>query len=130
MRSLADFEFNQAPLCEGMILVSQLIRDDFPAEEVRAQLESLASLAREEICEGLHQDVQLEKLVELFYGTWGFKDSSGVYRLSDALWLDNVLTKRQGSAVSLGAILLWIAGRLDIPLNPVIFPTQLILRGD
>ncbi|MCE0799449.1 invasion regulator SirB1 [Buttiauxella sp. A2-C1_F] len=130
MRSLADFEFNQAPLCEGMILVSQLIRDDFPAQEVRAQLESLASLAREEICEGLHQDVQLEKLVELFYGTWGFKDSSGVYRLSDALWLDNVLTKRQGSAVSLGAILLWIADRLDIPLNPVIFPTQLILRGD
>ncbi|MNC28744.1 hypothetical protein D3C75_769660 [compost metagenome] len=25
---------------------------------------------------------------------------------------------------------MWIAERLDIPLNPVIFPTQLILRGD
>ncbi|EHD8121493.1 TPA: tetratricopeptide repeat protein, partial [Salmonella enterica] len=34
----------------------------------------------------------------------------------------------QGSAVSLGAILLWIANRLDLPLVPVIFPTQLILR--
>ncbi|SQC92623.1 Uncharacterised protein [Cedecea neteri] len=40
------------------------------------------------------------------------------------------LKSRQGSAVSLGAILLWVAGQLDIPLMPVIFPTQLILRAD
>ena len=130
MRSLADFEFNQAPLCEGMILVSQLIREDFPEAEVRAQLERLVSQAREDICEADCSDRQLEKLLELFYGEWGFKDAGGVYRLSDALWLDNVLKKRQGSAVSLGAILLWVAERLDIPLMPVIFPTQLILRGD
>ncbi|AJZ89816.1 invasion regulator SirB1 [Cedecea neteri] len=130
MQSLADFEFNQAPLCEGMILVSQLIRDDFPTAEVKAQLGELVSLAKEEICQGAHPDLQLEKLLELFYGEWGFKDSGGVYRLSDALWLDNVLKSRQGSAVSLGAILLWVAEQLDIPLMPVIFPTQLILRAD
>lgn len=57
----------------------------------------------------------------------GFTDSRGVYRLSDALWLDKV-PKNAVSAVSLGAILLWIANRLDLPLVPVIFPTQLILR--
>ncbi len=39
-----------------------------------------------------------------------------------------VLKNRQGSAVSLGAVLLWVANRLDLPLLPVIFPTQLILR--
>lgn len=130
MKLLADFEFNQASLCEGMILISQLIRDDFPAPEVFDELEKLVKLAREEICEGLQQDTQLEQLLELFYGSWGFKDASGVYRLSDALWLDQVLKNRQGSAVSLGAILLWVAGRLDIPLVPVIFPTQMIIRGD
>ena len=130
MRSLADFEFNKAPLCEGMVMVSQLIRHDFPTDEVYQQLEALVSRAREEICEGLHQDIQLERLLELFYGDWGFSDARGVYRLSDALWLDQVLKNRQGSAVSLGAILLWVAGRLDIPLTPVIFPTQLILRAD
>ena len=37
---------------------------------------------------------------------------------------------RQGSAVSLGAILLWIAQRLDLPVVPVIFPTQMLLRAD
>lgn len=39
-----------------------------------------------------------------------------------------MLKNRQGSAVSLGAVLLWVANRLDLPLLPVIFPTQLILR--
>lgn len=130
MRSLADFEFNKAPLCDGMILVSELIRDDFPSQYVQDELERLLSLAREEIGQAKPQDWQLEKLVELFYGEWGFKDTRGVYRLSDALWLDKVLQNRQGSAVSLGAILLWVAGQLDIPLTPVIFPTQLILRAE
>ena len=44
--------------------------------------------------------------------------------------LDQVLKNRQGSAVSLGAILLWVAHRLDIPLVPVIFPTQMLLRAE
>ncbi len=60
----------------------------------------------------------------------GLWPSQGVYRLSDALWLDKVLVNRQGSAVSLGAILLWIAQRLALPVVPVIFPTQMLLRAD
>ncbi|WP_312209450.1 invasion regulator SirB1 [Pseudescherichia sp.] len=130
MRSLADFEFNKAPLCDGMILVSQLIRDDFPSQYVCDELDKLVALAREEISLAQSQEVQLEKLIALFYDDWGFQDSQGVYRLSDALWLDSVLKNRQGSAVSLGAILLWVAEQLDIPLSPVIFPTQLILRAE
>ena len=130
MRSLANFEFNQAPLCEGMVLVSELIREDFPAQRVYDELEQLVRLAREEICQASSPDTQMEALLELFYGEWGFKDKRGVYRLSDALWLDQVLKNREGSAVSLGAILLWVAHRLDIMLVPVIFPTQLILRTE
>ena len=128
MRSLADFEFNKAPLCDGMILASESIRLDFPTQTVYDELERLVGLAQEEISQLLSQDEQLDKLLALFYGEWGFTDTHGVYRLSDALWLDQVLKNRQGSAVSLGAILLWIANRLDLPLVPVIFPTQLILR--
>jgi regulator of sirC expression with transglutaminase-like and TPR domain len=97
-----------------MILISELIRDDFPSQFVHDELERLIRLAREEISQAQPQDLQLEKLLELFYGEWGFKDTRGVYRLSDALWLDKVLQNRQGSAVSLGAILLWVAGHLDI----------------
>lgn len=130
MRPLAEFQFNQAPLCEGMIVVYQSIRDDFPVENVHQQLQQLLALAREEIAGSWDPERQLERLLELFYRQWGFGATDGVYRLSDALWLDRVLEARRGSAVSLGAILLWLAAELDIPLQPVIFPTQLILRVD
>ncbi len=130
MRSLADFEFNKAPLCDGMVLISELIRDDFPTHYVQDELERLLALAREEIASSWDQERQIERLLELFYNDWGFSDSRGVYRLSDVLWLDKVLNNRQGSAVSLGAILLWIAQGLALPVVPVIFPTQMLLRAD
>lgn len=71
-----------------MILASESIRLDFPTQTVYDELERLVSLAQEEISQLLSQDEQLEKLLALFYGEWGFTDTHGVYRLSDALWLD------------------------------------------
>lgn len=130
MCSIADFEFNQSPLSEGIILVSQKIRSDFPAQAVRQTLQRLAEEARAAIPESLEQDLQLERLLTLFFRTWGFGGAGGVYRLSDALWLDKVLESRQGMPVSLGIVFLHIAHALELPLMPVIFPTQLILRAD
>ena len=113
-----------------MILIYELIRDDFPAQDVTDELEQLVRQAQEEISPAWTDSRQVERLLELFYNEWGFSASRGVYRLSDALWLDKVLKNREGSAVSLGAIMLWVAQRLSLPMMPVIFPTQLLLRAD
>lgn len=113
-----------------MILISELIRGDFPAQEVTDELEQLVRLAQEEISPAWTDSRQVERLLDLFYNEWGFSASRGIYRLSDALWLDKVLKNREGSAVSLGAIMLWVAQRLSLPMMPVIFPTQLLLRAD
>lgn len=130
MSRIADFEFNNASLCEGVLLVTQEIRQNFPLADVRNQLQQLVDDARAAMPEGLNQDQQLEVLIDLFYHQWKFGGAGGVYRLSDAIWLDKVLDKRQGTPVSLGVIFLHIAHQLDLPLMPVIFPTQLILRAD
>jgi len=130
MTSFADFDFTAVPLSEAVIAASLAIRSDFPAEHVREQLSALVVEAREAISPQLELDVQLEQLIELFWKQWGFGGASGVYRLSDVLWLDNVLRTREGTAVSLGTIFLHIAEQLNIPLRPVIFPTQLILMAE
>jgi len=129
MSKIADFEYNIAPLSEGVIRISLAVREDFPAESVRQQLRLLSEDARAQIPAELNQDQQLSQLLTLFYHTWGFGGVGGVYRLSDALWLDNVLEHRQGLPSSLGIILLHVAHALNIPLLPVIFPTQMILRA-
>ncbi|ADP12435.1 MULTISPECIES: invasion regulator SirB1 [Erwinia] len=128
--SLIEFDFSTTSLSEAIITASQSIRSDFPAEYARNQLSTLVDEARAEISPELAADLQFEQLIELFWGRWGFGGASGVYRLSDTLWLDKVLRTRQGTAVSLGIIFLHIAGKLNLPLLPVIFPTQLILRAE
>lgn len=129
MSNIADFEYNLAPLSEGVIRISLAIRQDFPAESVRQQLRQLAEDARAQIPADLQPEQQLDLLLNLFYRIWGFGGVGGVYRLSDALWLDRVLELRQGLPTSLGMVLLHIAQSLGIPLLPVIFPTQMILRA-
>lgn len=130
MSTLADFEFNTARLSAGVIKVTESVRFDFNPDEVRHQLQLLVDEARSVVPADLDQDQQLEVLIELFYRTWGFGGAGGVYRLSDAIWIDKVLSSRQGTPVSLGGIFLHIAHELDLPLMPVIFPTQLIMRAD
>lgn len=130
MTSKVTTDFTVKSLCEAVIVATQAIRSDFPVAEVTTQLAALVSEARAVIPQHLEQDLQLEQLIELFWTQWGFGGASGVYHLSDTLWLDKVLSSRQGTAVSLGIIFLHIAEQLSLPLMPVIFPTQLILRAD
>ncbi len=81
MGSLADFEFNKAPLCEGMITACEAIRRDFPSQDVYDELERLVSLAKEEISQLLPLEEQLEKINRAVLRRMGFKASRGVYRL-------------------------------------------------
>ncbi len=130
MTSPVELDFSETPLSEAVIGATCAIRADFSALSVEQQLSRLVEEARDYISDAADSDLRLEKLLELFYRKWGFGGASGVYNLSDALWIDKVLKSRQGTAVSLGVILLHIAERLELPLMPVIFPTQLILRAD
>ncbi|VEI48912.1 Uncharacterised protein [Actinobacillus equuli] len=41
-----------------------------------------------------------------------------------------MIRRHQGMPVSVGAIVLYLAAALDLPLYPVNFPTQLILRAE
>ena len=130
MTSPVQLEFSETPLSEAVIGATCAIRNDFSAPSVQQQLADLVEEARRYVSSEQDADLQLEKLLDLFYQQWGFGGASGVYNLSDALWIDKVLKSRQGTAVSLGVILLHIADELELPLMPVIFPTQLILRAD
>ncbi|MGP1939064.1 MAG: invasion regulator SirB1 [Arsenophonus sp. ET-DL9-MAG3] len=127
MKTIVDFEFNKEPLSEGIILISQIIQPDFPVEQVNTQLKCLVMEARQKIEVNNDIERQVSILLKLFYGEWLFTSVTGVYSLSEAIWLDKVLIARQGAAVSLGAIFLHVANQLQLPVIPIIFLTELIL---
>ncbi|ACL29992.1 invasion regulator SirB1 [Buchnera aphidicola str. APS (Acyrthosiphon pisum)] len=130
MNSLSNIDFSKLSLFESIIVASQAIREDFPSHSVLTELKNRIKEAESYISSENEPDRKLEKLLQLFYTQWNFGGASGVYKLSDTLWIDNVLKTRKGTAVSLGIIFLHIAQSLKLPLNPVVFPTQLILRAD
>ncbi|XBC39383.1 MAG: invasion regulator SirB1 [Buchnera aphidicola (Nurudea shiraii)] len=130
MTSFFDYNVSKSPLCDFLANILSLIRPDFPTRFVVKELQNKVDEAELYIATEKEIYSKLKKLIELFYGRWKFGEATGVYKLSDVLWLDNVLQTRKGTAVSLGVILLHIAQKLCLPLMPVIFPTQLILRVD
>ena len=109
--------------------MSQSVRRDFPVADVERKLQQLVDEARGGAGR-YHSGAATGCAHRTVLQDTGFGGASGVYRLSDAIWLDKVLEARQGTPVSLGTIFLHIANALDLPLLPVIFPTQLILRAD
>ncbi|HMI76870.1 MAG TPA: invasion regulator SirB1 [Buchnera sp. (in: enterobacteria)] len=128
MTLLDNINFSKLPLCESIIIAFQAIREDFPTKTVISELTDRVEEAKNYISTQNSSYSKLKKLIELFYHKWKFGGADNKYNLSDVLWLDNVLKTRQGTAVSLGVILLYISQKLKLPLMPVIFPTQLILK--
>ncbi|PHM55265.1 invasion regulator SirB1 [Xenorhabdus sp. KK7.4] len=130
MKPITNYEFNDAPLIDGIILVSKAIRPDFPQTLVSEQLTALVEEAQQALFSINDHKEKLQSLLTLFYQEWKFGGANGVYCLSDTLWLDSVIASRQGAPVALGALFVHIAQMLAIPITPIIFPTQLILRID
>ncbi|MFC1137285.1 SirB1 family protein [Pasteurella multocida] len=97
---------------------------------LRGQIGHLVRVARKEIPDTLETKAKIHLLLQLFYGEWGFHCDPGSYFLSSNLYLNDVLETRRGMPVSLGAILLYIADKLNLPLYPVNFPTQLVIRAE
>jgi regulator of sirC expression with transglutaminase-like and TPR domain len=132
MTVLKTSEWDKLPLIDACYLAGRQIRRDLPVDQIGRQLDELTDIARQRISQSprAHRDAKLEQLLYLFYHSWGFQCSDGVYCLSDAIWIDRVLLSRRGTPAALGIILNTIAERLGLALTPVIFPTQLLLKTE
>lgn len=73
---------------------------------------------------------QIHQLLQLVYGDWGFNCDPNSYYRSDSMLINKLLDQHSGSPTSLSALALYLAESLNLPLFPVDFPTQLILRAN
>ncbi|OOF51025.1 hypothetical protein BKK54_04865 [Rodentibacter genomosp. 1] len=98
--------------------------------QLRAKMGHLVRKARSEISPDWAVEDRIHHLLQLVYGDWGFHCDPEHYFYARNLYLPYVLEYREGMPVSLGAIILYLAEALDLPIYPVNFPTQLILRAE
>ena len=124
-------KYYQRALYDQFVHFYLVISDDGSSEaQLRGTIGGLVRKARKEISPDWSKEEQIHQLLQLFYGNWGFHCDSEVYFYARNLYLPYVLEYRQGMPVTLGAIVLYLAEALDLPIYPVNFPTQLILRAE
>ncbi len=121
-------KFNELSLDECFFIFADRVRSDFPQQWTKKTLADLIDNAVKQIPQSLSIEQRFEKLVYLFYQEWGFQCCSGKYRLSDAIWLDRVLLDRKGTASMLAFLLIKLANVLNIPVKPIIFLSQLLIK--
>ncbi|VAX76401.1 tetratricopeptide repeat protein [Buchnera aphidicola] len=127
MIDINNIDFSKVSLFETMITIMAKIRSDFSQENVMILCNSKVEESLLVIKNKVSQKYKLKKLLILFYKKWNFSCSIQKYKLSQMLWLDKVMLSHQGNAFSLGIIFMYIAHQLNLLIEPIIFPTQLIL---
>lgn len=130
MFDLFDDDLDQMELIEGALALNCAVKPSVDEVKVMQQLGALFIEAEMKLAHEPNEKLRFESLLRLFYTEWGFKGDHESYFSSDNVFVDKVLERRQGIPVSLGAVLLYLATKLGLPVTGVTFPTQFILRID
>ncbi|TCK01964.1 regulator of sirC expression with transglutaminase-like and TPR domain [Volucribacter psittacicida] len=125
-------KYNQKALFDTLVSFYLITCDDEGEllSHIRSSMGGLVRKARKQIGEELSSKQKVEHLLRLVYQEWGFHCDPDQYFYVDNLYLAKVFERKQGMPVSLGAIVLYLAASLQLPIYPINFPTQLVLRVD
>lgn len=116
-------------LYKELIRLSMLVDEELSESHIRGLISALTKKAKLAVT-GKNNEERIEQLLQFFYQQQGFHCDYAEYFYTDNLLIHKVLRQKRGMPVSLGAILLYLAATLDLPLYPVNFPTQLVIRAD
>ncbi|AHG79088.1 hypothetical protein X875_4680 [Mannheimia varigena USDA-ARS-USMARC-1388] len=116
-------------LYREILRLTTLIDDTVNEQQVFGQMSALTKKARYNV-NGEGDEERINQLLHLVYKEWGFHCYYEDYFHTENLLLNQVIKKRRGMPVSLGTVVLYLASVLDLPLYPVNFPTQLVLRAE
>ncbi|MFD0965871.1 SirB1 family protein [Seminibacterium arietis] len=119
-------------LYDEMIYFYQLTFDDDGEEiyRIRGLMGNLVRKARKAFSPEMTIKQKVDRLLALVYDDWGFYCDPSNYFHSSNLYLHYVLKNRSAMPISIAGIILYLAESLSLPIYPVNFPTQLILRVD
>ncbi|MDO4625700.1 MAG: transglutaminase family protein [Pasteurellaceae bacterium] len=71
----------------------------------------------------------IHQLLQLVYGDWDFESDPELAMHPNGFALDFMLHNKMGSPYTLAALVLYLADKLALPLYPVLFVDELILRA-
>lgn len=117
-------------LVEGGVMLNAFVDPSAPVASVMEELEAMAEELESSLAAEPDERLRFDGLLRIFYRQWHFRGDAEQFFSSENAFINKVLEQRKGIPITLGAILMYFADRLSLPISPVAFPTQLVLRAD
>ncbi len=124
--TLVDAE--EFDLGEAALLLGAEERDEEVVDVGLARLDAMADEVRPRVQEGRTALERLETLIEFLFVDCSFRGNEDDYYDPRNSYLDEVLERRTGIPISLGAMVKEVARRVGVPLQGVSFPAHFLLR--
>lgn len=116
-------------LYRELVRLTLLVETDVTEAHINGQMSALVRKAKAKVT-GSGDSERVQQLLDLIYQDLGFNCHFEEYFNTENLLMNQVIRSHHGMPVSLGAILLYLAASLDLPLYPIHFPTQMVLRAE
>lgn len=129
MKKQTETKQLQQFLYKELLRLSQIIDESFHQPQAMGYMSALVRKAKKYVIAET-QEQRINQLLDLVYQEFQFHCSSYNYFETRNILLHRVLRNKQGMPVSIGAVVLYLASILSLPIYPVNFPTQLILRAE
>lgn len=116
-------------LYRELVRLTLLVETDVTEAQINGQMSALVRKAKAKVT-GSSDRERVQQLLDLIYQDLGFNCHFEEYFNTENLLMNQVIRSHHGMPVSLGAILLYLAASLDLPLYPIHFPTQMVIRAE
>lgn len=125
---ISDVELKKS-LYRELLRLTLLVDEDVSEPQIFGQMSGLVRKAKKLVNAETTAE-KIDQLLNLVYREWGFSCRFDEYFHTENLLLNKVLSRKRGMPVSVGAVVLYLAAVLELPIFPVNFPTQLVLRAE
>lgn len=116
-------------LYREMVRLSLIVDDQVSERQISAKMSALVRKAKTAVTAENNEE-KVAQLLHFLYQTQGFVCHYDAYFATDSILMHKLLADRKGMPISMAAIVLYLASKLELPLYAVNFPTQLILRAE
>lgn len=126
--TLSDSEMKKY-LYREMVRLTLIIDEQISEAQIIGKMSALVRKAKK-VVNGENEAQRVEQLLHWFYHELRFSCHYAEYFNTESLLIHKVIETKRGMPISLAAILLYLAASLNLPIYPVNFPPQLILRAE
>lgn len=114
-------------LLDGWLILTRYQYPDLEEKKIRAQIERIRKDAWIEINDEQTALEKVKVMNHIIFGIHGFAGNSSNYHAPGNNFLNTLMESKRGNAVSLSALYIILASRLDIPVYGVNLPEHFIL---